>query len=210
MFFSFLAFCSIFWLSLKRTNLQIIVRGRNPFRFPIRWHQSNSISSWILNSSGSNSYTFFSQSFQVSFVYSIWPSMQRLFLCDLYSNSINFSYDFSNTSLGSKRSFSNSFMSDAYFLISFLTVANSSSSVLWVIFRLFVTSETSLEISSKRSFVVAQRCSVKKLFLENSQNSQIHLCQSLFFSKVAALLKKEIFEQLFFCEFCEISKSTSS
>ena len=208
MFFSFLAFCSICCLSLKRTNLQIIDRGRDPLRFPIRWHRSNSILSWILNLSGSTSCTFFSQSFQVSFVFSIRLSIQRLFLRDLSSNSISFSYDFSDTSLGSKRSFSNSFMSDANFLISFLTVVNSSSSVLRVNSRLFVTSVTSLEILSKRSFVVAQRCSVKKVFLENSQNSQIHLCQSLFFSKVAALLKKKILEQLLFCEFWEISKST--
>ena len=208
MFFSFLAFCSICCLSLKRTNLQIIDRGRDPFRFPIRWHRSNSISSWILNLSGSTSCTSFPQPFQVSFVFSIRLSIQRLFLRDLSSNSISFSYDFSDTSLGSKRSFSNSFMSDANFLISFLTVANSSSSVLRVNSRLFVTSVTSLEILSKRSFLVAQRCSVKKVFLENSQNFQIHLCKSLFFSKVAALLKKKILEQLLFCEFCEIFKST--
>ena len=36
---------------------------------------------------------------------------------------------------------------------------------------------------------VAQRCSVKKMFLEISQNSQEnkHMCQSLFFNKVAGL-----------------------
>ena len=41
-----------------------------------------------------------------------------------------------------------------------------------------------------------------------------HLCQSLFFKKVAGLrpatlLKNETLAQVFSCEFCEISKSTS-
>ena len=40
-----------------------------------------------------------------------------------------------------------------------------------------------------------------------------HLCQSLFFNKVAGLMpatlsKKETLTQLFSCEFCEISKNT--
>ena len=40
-----------------------------------------------------------------------------------------------------------------------------------------------------------------------------HLCQSLFFNKVAGmrpatLLKKETLAQVFSCEFCEISKNT--
>ena len=39
-----------------------------------------------------------------------------------------------------------------------------------------------------------------------------HLCQSLFFNKVAflrlaTLLKKETLAQVFFCKFCEISKN---
>ena len=37
------------------------------------------------------------------------------------------------------------------------------------------------------SEAVAQRCSMKKLLLEISQNSQEDLCQSLFFNKVARL-----------------------
>ena len=41
-----------------------------------------------------------------------------------------------------------------------------------------------------------------------------HLCQSLFFKKVAGLrpatlLKNETVAQVFSCEFCEISKNTS-
>ena len=39
-----------------------------------------------------------------------------------------------------------------------------------------------------------------------------HLCQSLFFNKVAGLvcnfIKKETLAQVFSCEFCEISKNT--
>ena len=36
-----------------------------------------------------------------------------------------------------------------------------------------------------------------------------HLCQSLFFNKVADLkyIKKETLEQLFFCEFCKILRT---
>ena len=36
-----------------------------------------------------------------------------------------------------------------------------------------------------------------------------HLCQSLFFNKVAGnIIKKETLAQVFSCEFCEISKNT--
>ena len=39
-----------------------------------------------------------------------------------------------------------------------------------------------------------------------------HLCQSLFFNKVAGaayhFIKKKTLAQVFFCEFCEISKNT--
>ena len=59
---------------------------------------------------------------------------------------------------------------------------------------------------------VLRTCSVKKLFFEISQNSQEYTFASLFFNKVSALrpatlLKKKL-AQLFFCEFCEISKNT--
>ena len=62
---------------------------------------------------------------------------------------------------------------------------------------------------------VGQKCSVKKVFLEVSPNSQKkHLCQSLFFNKVAGLrpatlFKKETLAQMLSYEFCEISKNTS-
>ena len=64
---------------------------------------------------------------------------------------------------------------------------------------------------SQEAFV--QRCSLKKVFLEVSQNSQENTC-----ARSATLLKrdpeacnfikKETLAQLFSCEFCEISKNT--
>ena len=46
---------------------------------------------------------------------------------------------------------------------------------------------------------VAQRCSVKKVFLEISQNSQENTCN---------FNNKETLTQVFSCEFCEIYKNT--
>ena len=59
-----------------------------------------------------------------------------------------------------------------------------------------------------------QRCSIKKCVLRNfAKFTGKHLCQSLFFNKVAGLrpatlLKKETLAQVFSCEFYEISKNT--
>ena len=58
-----------------------------------------------------------------------------------------------------------------------------------------------------------QRCSVEKGVLRNfAKFTGKHLCQSLFFNKVAGLacnfIKKETLAQVFSCEFCEISKNT--
>ena len=61
-----------------------------------------------------------------------------------------------------------------------------------------------------------QRCSMKKGVLRNfTKFTGKHLCQSLFFNKVAGLrpeacnfIKKETLAQVFSCEFCEISKNT--
>ena len=66
---------------------------------------------------------------------------------------------------------------------------------------------------------VAQRCSVKKVFLEKkgvlrnfAKFPGKHLCQSLFFNKVVGLrpatLLKNTLTKVFSCEFCEISNST--
>ena len=56
----------------------------------------------------------------------------------------------------------------------------------------------------EHSEAVARRCSIKKLFLETSQNSQEKNCARVSF------LKKETLAQVFSCEFCEISENTFS
>ena len=53
------------------------------------------------------------------------------------------------------------------------------------------------------SETVVQRCSVKKVVLEISQNSQENTCASVSF-----LIKTRTLAQVFSCEFCEISKDT--
>ena len=57
-----------------------------------------------------------------------------------------------------------------------------------------------------------QGCSVKKGVLRNfAKFTGKHLCQGLFFNKVAGVwnfIKKEALAQVFSCEFCEISKNT--
>ena len=60
---------------------------------------------------------------------------------------------------------------------------------------------------------VAQRCSLKKVFLEISQNSQENTCARVsFLIKLqvapAALLKKRLWHRRFLANFCEISKNT--
>ena len=59
---------------------------------------------------------------------------------------------------------------------------------------------------------VVQRCSVKKLFLEISQNSQENTCtRASFFTKrheAWNFIKKETLAQVFSYEFYEISKNT--
>ena len=60
---------------------------------------------------------------------------------------------------------------------------------------------------------VVQGCSIKKLFLEISQNSKESTCARVsFLIKLQAeaynFIKKETLAQVFSCEFCEISKNT--
>ena len=59
---------------------------------------------------------------------------------------------------------------------------------------------------------VSRRSSVKKGALRNFPKvTGKHLCQSLFFNKVAGnFIKKETLAQVFSCEFCEISKNAFS
>ena len=55
------------------------------------------------------------------------------------------------------------------------------------------------------------RCSVKKIFLENSQNSQENTCARVsFLIKLQAchFIRKQTLAQVFSCEFCEFSKNT--
>ena len=64
-----------------------------------------------------------------------------------------------------------------------------------------------LQISHTNTDAVARRCSVKKVFLEISQNSQGSIC-----TRVSVLIKLQAsgLQQVFSCEFCEISKNTFS
>ena len=69
---------------------------------------------------------------------------------------------------------------------------------------------------SKQNRSNHRRCSLRKGVLRNfAKFTRKHLCQSLFFNKAADLrpkacnfFKKETLEQVFSCEFCEISQNT--
>ena len=56
---------------------------------------------------------------------------------------------------------------------------------------------------------VAQRCSVKKVFLDTSQNSYENTCAKVSLSRgwSLQLFKKETLAQLFSWKFCEIAKN---
>ena len=58
-----------------------------------------------------------------------------------------------------------------------------------------------MALKGKMLEAVVRRCSVEKVFLEISQNSQENTC-----ARVSFLLK-ETLAQVFSCEFCEISKN---
>ena len=56
------------------------------------------------------------------------------------------------------------------------------------------------------------RCSIKKVFLEMSQNSLENTCVRVSFlirlqTKTCNFIKKETLAQVFSCKFCKISKS---
>ena len=60
---------------------------------------------------------------------------------------------------------------------------------------------------------VAQRCYVKKVFLEIFQNSQENTCARVSFLiklKACNFIKIGLLVQVFSCEFCEVSKNTIS
>ena len=70
------------------------------------------------------------------------------------------------------------------------------------------------------SYILTNRCTLPEVFCEKGVLRNFakfigkHLCQSLFFNKIAGLarnfIKKETLVQVFFCKFCEISKNTLS
>ena len=65
------------------------------------------------------------------------------------------------------------------------------------------------------SKAVVQKCSVKKMFLQISQNSQENTCARVSFlitlqASGCNFIKKEALAQALFLEFCEISKNTVS
>ena len=65
---------------------------------------------------------------------------------------------------------------------------------------------TSVVIIGKKRGSLHHRCSIKKVFLEISQNSEESTCARVaFLMKLQA--KKETLTQVFSCEFCEISKN---
>ena len=70
------------------------------------------------------------------------------------------------------------------------------------------------KLSGQMTETVAQRYSVKKMFLEISQNSQQNTCARVSLSKLQAeacnFIKKETLAQVFSSEFCEVSKNTFS
>ena len=62
-------------------------------------------------------------------------------------------------------------------------------------------------LQNKRSRSSHRRCSVRKGVLRKFTGK--YLCQRLFFNKGACnFIKKDTLAQVFFCEFCEISKNT--
>ena len=70
-----------------------------------------------------------------------------------------------------------------------------------------------MENFSKTSLMreaVAQRCSVKKVFLEISQTSQENTCVRVSFLIKSFFIKKDTLVQVFSCKFCEIFKNTFS
>ena len=73
----------------------------------------------------------------------------------------------------------------------------------------------SFSLKRRTTEAVAQRCSVKKVFLEISQNLQENTCARVPFlikcrPQACSFIKNEILPQVFSCEFCEISKNTFS
>ena len=81
-------------------------------------------------------------------------------------------------------------------------------SKLFFLKRFFFSANTKMLFEQPFSFRSSyQRCCIKKTFLEISQNSQENTCARVPFS-IKNFNKKETLKQVFFREFCEISKNT--
>ena len=66
---------------------------------------------------------------------------------------------------------------------------------------------------AQMKFRSTQRCSVKKVFLQISQNSQENTCARVYFLiklQACNFIEKETLAQMLCCEFCEISKNILS
>ena len=90
----------------------------------------------------------------------------------------------------------------------FFVIITKKSSLFYYYF-------TNTIMISSIMFCVAQRCSVKKLFLKISQNSQENTCARVSFliklqAQACNFIIKETLAQVFFCEFCEISQNIFS
>ena len=77
------------------------------------------------------------------------------------------------------------------------------------------TTKVSVQLRSRiHAEAPARRCSIKKLFLEISLNSQENICASLFFNKVVGwglqLFWKRLWQRCFAVNFAKISKNTFS
>ena len=76
---------------------------------------------------------------------------------------------------------------------------------------LFSHKNDDAQSSKSRIEAVVRRCSVKKVFLEISQNSQESTCDRVSYLikfQACNFIKKETLAQAFSCEFCEIFKNT--
>ena len=95
---------------------------------------------------------------------------------------------------------------------------NTGSHVLNIVLTLFKRNDSDIRSTGLDVLFVPfllifrsshQRCSVRKGVRRNFVIfTGKHLCQSLFFDKVANFIEIETLAQIFSCEFCEISKNT--
>ena len=102
------------------------------------------------------------------------------------------------------------------FCLYFVIVPHESASLMslkvpeqgWILLN---TPEYDCKCLNKEA--VAQRCSLKKVFVEILQNSQENTCARVSFfimlrPEVCNFIKNETLVQVFSCEFCKISKNT--